>query len=95
MRCIPSELKEKYAEAMDRDDVNAIVLAGAGGKFCGGFDINVFTEVHKTGKWSCHRLAASIPRHLPELPPPSLDTALTSADSICVCIVGRNVDNDD
>ncbi|KAG8070505.1 hypothetical protein GUJ93_ZPchr0006g41151 [Zizania palustris] len=45
-------LKEKYAEAMDRDDVKAIVLTGAGGKFCGGFDINVFTEVHKTGNLS-------------------------------------------
>ncbi|XP_006647155.1 peroxisomal fatty acid beta-oxidation multifunctional protein [Oryza brachyantha] len=45
-------LKEKYAEAMDRDDVKAIVLTGAGGKFCGGFDINVFTEVHKTGNVS-------------------------------------------
>ncbi|KQJ94379.1 peroxisomal fatty acid beta-oxidation multifunctional protein [Brachypodium distachyon] len=42
-------LKEKYAEAMDRDDVKAIVLTGAAGKFCGGFDINVFTKVHETG----------------------------------------------
>ncbi|CAD6256305.1 unnamed protein product [Miscanthus lutarioriparius] len=42
-------LKEKYAEAMRRDDVKAIVLTGAGGKFCGGFDINVFTKVHQTG----------------------------------------------
>lgn len=42
-------LKEKYAEAMDRDDVKAIVLTGATGKFCGGFDINVFTKVHETG----------------------------------------------
>jgi hypothetical protein len=29
VRCaVIQELKEKYAEAMDRDDVNAIVLAG-------------------------------------------------------------------
>ncbi|KAM0832750.1 hypothetical protein ACQ4PT_064698 [Festuca glaucescens] len=42
-------LKEKYAEAMDRDDVKAIVLTGAAGKFCGGFDINVFTIVQETG----------------------------------------------
>uniref|UniRef100_R7WBL9 Peroxisomal fatty acid beta-oxidation multifunctional protein n=1 Tax=Aegilops tauschii TaxID=37682 RepID=R7WBL9_AEGTA len=42
-------LKEKYAEALDRDDVKAIVLTGAAGKFCGGFDINVFSKVHETG----------------------------------------------
>ncbi|PKU85919.1 peroxisomal fatty acid beta-oxidation multifunctional protein isoform X2 [Dendrobium catenatum] len=42
-------LKEKYVEAMKRNDVNAIVLTGDGGKFSGGFDINVFAEVHKTG----------------------------------------------
>ncbi|KAJ6795665.1 peroxisomal fatty acid beta-oxidation multifunctional protein [Iris pallida] len=42
-------LKEKYTEAMNRSDVKAIVLTGDGGKFCGGFDINVFAEVHKTG----------------------------------------------
>ncbi|XP_047940459.1 peroxisomal fatty acid beta-oxidation multifunctional protein AIM1 [Salvia hispanica] len=42
-------LKEKYAEAMRRDDVKAVVLAGDAGKFSGGFDINVFERVHKTG----------------------------------------------
>ncbi|KAH0453109.1 hypothetical protein IEQ34_017433 [Dendrobium chrysotoxum] len=42
-------LKEKYKEAMKRNDVKAIVLTGDGGKFSGGFDINVFAEVHKTG----------------------------------------------
>ncbi|KAM3346799.1 hypothetical protein ACQJBY_021026 [Aegilops geniculata] len=42
-------LKEKYAEAFGRDDVKAIVLTGAAGKFCGGFDINVFSKVHETG----------------------------------------------
>ncbi|CAK9172767.1 unnamed protein product [Ilex paraguariensis] len=42
-------LKEKYTEAMRRDDVKAIVVIGKGGKFSGGFDINVFQSVHKTG----------------------------------------------
>ncbi|KAL3625476.1 Altered inheritance of mitochondria protein 1 [Castilleja foliolosa] len=42
-------LKEKFTEAMRRDDVQAIVLTGKGGKFCGGFDINVFDMIHKTG----------------------------------------------
>ncbi|KAG0462840.1 hypothetical protein HPP92_021316 [Vanilla planifolia] len=46
---IIAELKLKYKEAMKRDDVKAIVLTGYGGKFSGGFDINVFAEVHKTG----------------------------------------------
>ncbi|KAL6889059.1 hypothetical protein ACP4OV_010085 [Aristida adscensionis] len=40
-------LKDKYGEAMRRDDVKAIVLTGAGGKFCGGFDINTFSRIHK------------------------------------------------
>ncbi|KAL9151401.1 hypothetical protein ABFS82_11G049300 [Erythranthe guttata] len=42
-------LKEKFSEAMRRDDVKAIVLAGNAGRFSGGFDINVFETVHKTG----------------------------------------------
>ncbi|XP_059634955.1 peroxisomal fatty acid beta-oxidation multifunctional protein AIM1 [Cornus florida] len=42
-------LKETFDEAMRRDDVKAIVLTGKGGRFCGGFDINVFQSVHKTG----------------------------------------------
>ncbi|KAF8400813.1 hypothetical protein HHK36_014115 [Tetracentron sinense] len=66
-------LKEKYREAMKRDDVKAIVLTeepkvklpvtgalsstfdyttmrtGEGGKFSGGFDINVFQNVHNKG----------------------------------------------
>ncbi|XP_042399366.1 peroxisomal fatty acid beta-oxidation multifunctional protein-like [Zingiber officinale] len=46
---IVAGLKEKYAEAMSRSDVKAIVLTGQGGKFCGGFDINVFSEIQKTG----------------------------------------------
>ncbi|GKF83994.1 peroxisomal fatty acid beta-oxidation multifunctional protein AIM1-like protein, partial [Tanacetum coccineum] len=42
-------LKEKFAEAVRRDDVKAIVLTGKNGRFFGGFDINVFQKVHKTG----------------------------------------------
>ncbi|KAL8158759.1 hypothetical protein V2J09_000296 [Rumex salicifolius] len=45
-------LKEKYNEAMRRNDVKAIVLTGDGGKFCGGFDLNVFRKIHKTGNIS-------------------------------------------
>ncbi|KAK9268446.1 hypothetical protein L1049_000196 [Liquidambar formosana] len=41
--------KEKFSEAMNRNDVKAIVLTGKGGRFSGGFDINVFEKVHKTG----------------------------------------------
>ncbi|MCD7467164.1 Altered inheritance of mitochondria protein 1 [Datura stramonium] len=42
-------LKEKWNEAAMRTDVKAIVLTGNGGRFSGGFDINVFEKVHKTG----------------------------------------------
>ncbi|XP_024032302.1 peroxisomal fatty acid beta-oxidation multifunctional protein AIM1 [Morus notabilis] len=42
-------LKEKFDEATRRNDVRAIVLTGKGGRFSGGFDINVFEKVHKTG----------------------------------------------
>ncbi|KAK8963884.1 Peroxisomal fatty acid beta-oxidation multifunctional protein [Platanthera guangdongensis] len=45
-------LKEKYAEAMGRRDVKAIVLTGDSRKFSGGFDISVFVEVQKTGDLS-------------------------------------------
>ncbi|KAF9615857.1 hypothetical protein IFM89_026745 [Coptis chinensis] len=45
-------LKDKYLEAMKRSDVKAIVLTGEGGAFSGGFDINVFRTVHKTGDLS-------------------------------------------
>ncbi|XP_031495736.1 peroxisomal fatty acid beta-oxidation multifunctional protein [Nymphaea colorata] len=45
-------LIQKYDEANARDDVKAIVIIGEGGKFSGGFDINVFTEVQKTGDLS-------------------------------------------
>lgn len=42
-------IKEKFDEALRRDDVKALVVFGKGGKFSGGFDINVFGNVHKTG----------------------------------------------
>ncbi|XP_018628548.1 peroxisomal fatty acid beta-oxidation multifunctional protein AIM1 isoform X2 [Nicotiana tabacum] len=42
-------LKEKWNEAAKRNDVKAIVLTGHGGRFSGGFDINVFQKVHTTG----------------------------------------------
>ncbi|XP_057969722.1 peroxisomal fatty acid beta-oxidation multifunctional protein AIM1 [Malania oleifera] len=42
-------LREKFDEAMRRNDVKAIVLTGKGRKFSGGFDINVFQKVHKGG----------------------------------------------
>ncbi|XP_047945751.1 peroxisomal fatty acid beta-oxidation multifunctional protein AIM1-like [Salvia hispanica] len=45
-------LKDKYGEAMRRDDVKAVVLTGDAGKFSGGFDINVFERVHRTGDTS-------------------------------------------
>ncbi|KAJ3674471.1 hypothetical protein LUZ60_005087 [Juncus effusus] len=35
-------LREHYEQAMKREDVFAIVLTGANGRFCGGFDINAF-----------------------------------------------------
>ncbi|XVF34858.1 hypothetical protein REPUB_Repub18cG0094700 [Reevesia pubescens] len=41
-------LKEKFDEATRRSDVKAIVLTGKGGRFSGGFDINVFQKVHGT-----------------------------------------------
>ncbi|KAB1209246.1 Peroxisomal fatty acid beta-oxidation multifunctional protein AIM1 [Morella rubra] len=42
-------LKEKFDEAVRRNDVQAIVLTGKGRRFSGGFDINVFEKVHRTG----------------------------------------------
>ncbi|PHU11740.1 Peroxisomal fatty acid beta-oxidation multifunctional protein AIM1 [Capsicum chinense] len=42
-------LKEMWTEATMRNDVKAIVLTGNGGRFSGGFDINVFQKVHETG----------------------------------------------
>ncbi|OAY72100.1 Glyoxysomal fatty acid beta-oxidation multifunctional protein MFP-a [Ananas comosus] len=37
-------LKENYEQAIKRDDVKAIVLTGAKGRFSGGFDINAFQK---------------------------------------------------
>ncbi|XWS53595.1 hypothetical protein CRYUN_Cryun10bG0014800 [Craigia yunnanensis] len=38
-------LKESYDEALQRDDVKAIVVTGAKGKFSGGFDITGFAGI--------------------------------------------------
>ncbi|KAK9059161.1 hypothetical protein SSX86_021780 [Deinandra increscens subsp. villosa] len=37
-----NSLKESFDQAIQRDDVKAIVVTGAKGKFSGGFDINAF-----------------------------------------------------
>lgn len=42
-------LKEKYIEANARDDVKAIVVTGANGKFSGGFDISAFPKMQEGG----------------------------------------------
>ncbi|GLT79371.1 hypothetical protein SLA2020_508620 [Shorea laevis] len=39
-------LKENYEQALLRDDVKAIVVTGANGKFSGGFDISAFGGLH-------------------------------------------------
>ncbi|KAJ7973842.1 Peroxisomal fatty acid beta-oxidation multifunctional protein [Quillaja saponaria] len=44
-----SGLIDKFDEAARRNDAKAIVVTGKGGKFSGGFDINIFEKVHKTG----------------------------------------------
>ncbi|XP_022157550.1 peroxisomal fatty acid beta-oxidation multifunctional protein AIM1 [Momordica charantia] len=49
---IIADLKVRFDEAMGRNDVRAIVLTGKGGRFSGGFDINVFEKIHKTGDLS-------------------------------------------
>lgn len=46
---IVAGLKDKFEEAASRNDVEAIVLTGKGGRFSGGFDINVFQKLHETG----------------------------------------------
>ncbi|KAF3324702.1 glyoxysomal fatty acid beta-oxidation multifunctional protein MFP-a-like protein [Carex littledalei] len=38
-------LKENYEQALSRNDVKAIVVTGAKGKFSGGFDISAFGDV--------------------------------------------------
>ncbi|XP_078439828.1 multifunctional protein 2 [Wolffia australiana] len=40
-------LKSNYEEAMQRDDVKAVVITGAKGKFSGGFDISAFGGVQQ------------------------------------------------
>ncbi|KAI4372492.1 hypothetical protein MLD38_010714 [Melastoma candidum] len=40
-----NSLKESYEQALRRTDVKAIVIAGANGKFSGGFDISAFGEI--------------------------------------------------
>ncbi|KAK7314460.1 hypothetical protein VNO77_32984 [Canavalia gladiata] len=42
-------LQNRFDEAARRNDVKAIVLTGKGGRFSGGFDINVMQKVHRTG----------------------------------------------
>ncbi|XP_073277486.1 peroxisomal fatty acid beta-oxidation multifunctional protein MFP2-like [Primulina huaijiensis] len=39
-------LKDNYEQALRRDDVKAIVVTGARGKFSGGFDISAFGKIH-------------------------------------------------
>ncbi|CAN6231229.1 unnamed protein product [Urochloa humidicola] len=59
-------LSEKYGEAMARDDVKAIVLTGAAGKFCGGFDINTFAQIHRTGDMSLLPDSVKLVSHMME-----------------------------
>ncbi|KAL6571592.1 hypothetical protein OROHE_003235 [Orobanche hederae] len=40
-----SSLKESCEQALRRDDVKAIVITGAQGKFSGGFDISAFSKI--------------------------------------------------
>ncbi|KAL2506885.1 Peroxisomal fatty acid beta-oxidation multifunctional protein MFP2 [Abeliophyllum distichum] len=40
-----NSLKESYDQALTRDDVKAIVITGAQGKFSGGFDISAFGKI--------------------------------------------------
>jgi enoyl-CoA hydratase/3-hydroxyacyl-CoA dehydrogenase len=40
-------LKSNYEEALSRNDVKAIVITGAKGRFSGGFDISGFGEMQK------------------------------------------------
>ncbi|KAJ1262443.1 hypothetical protein BS78_09G117000 [Paspalum vaginatum] len=45
-----ASLRRNYAEALGRNDVKAIVLTGAKGRFCGGFDITAFGNKPKNEK---------------------------------------------
>uniref|UniRef100_A0A6N2K818 3-hydroxyacyl-CoA dehydrogenase NAD binding domain-containing protein n=1 Tax=Salix viminalis TaxID=40686 RepID=A0A6N2K818_SALVM len=42
-----SSLKDSYEQALRRDDVKAIVITGAKGKFSGGADISAFEKVQE------------------------------------------------
>lgn len=42
-----NSLKDSFDQALQRDDVKAIVVTGQKGKFSGGFDINAFGGVHE------------------------------------------------
>ncbi|KAK1417331.1 hypothetical protein QVD17_26458 [Tagetes erecta] len=70
-------LKEKFAEAMRRDDVKAVVLTGNNGRFSGGFDINVFQKVHETGDIS----------HLPDVSVELVSNTLEDAKKPIVAAV--------
>ncbi|XP_022017133.1 glyoxysomal fatty acid beta-oxidation multifunctional protein MFP-a [Helianthus annuus] len=41
LSAVLNSLKESFDQALQRDDVKAIVVTGAKGKFSGGFDLNV------------------------------------------------------
>jgi enoyl-CoA hydratase/3-hydroxyacyl-CoA dehydrogenase len=45
-------LKKKFDEAVQRNDVKAIVITGGSGKFSAGFDISAFKEVQASGDTS-------------------------------------------
>lgn len=45
-----ASFQRNYQEALRRNDVKAIVLTGAEGRFCGGFDINAFGNKPKNEK---------------------------------------------
>ncbi|KAJ7543317.1 hypothetical protein O6H91_09G032900 [Diphasiastrum complanatum] len=54
------DLRANFEEATRRDDVKALVLIGAGGKFCGGADISEFKEHHKHEGAVVHRERISV-----------------------------------
>ncbi|XP_066362494.1 glyoxysomal fatty acid beta-oxidation multifunctional protein MFP-a-like [Miscanthus floridulus] len=45
-----ASMQRNYAEALSRNDIKAIVLTGAKGRFCGGFDISAFGNKPKNEK---------------------------------------------
>lgn len=67
---------------------------GAGGKFCGGFDINVFTKVHQTGNgmpFTCTVVSSMLGFLLTGscLPLPLLTCATLVACRGCITYAGR------